>query len=114
MATTQEQVLEIQAKMDSQRLSVIEGPSHPPLLDVTFNDMLRERCEQHPHHVALSSHHQNLSITYAQLKRQSEDMAAGLYELGVRRGDRVGVLLGNRYEYGVVCWPMPVSYQARC
>ncbi|KAH8880516.1 acetyl-CoA synthetase-like protein [Thozetella sp. PMI_491] len=85
-----------------QRLSIISGPASPPLLDWTFNDLLRNQCEQNPDNVAVVSQHQDESITYRELDRRSEQLAAGLHGLGVRRGDRVGVLLGNRSEYAVI------------
>ncbi|CAK7199702.1 hypothetical protein SEUCBS139899_002385 [Sporothrix eucalyptigena] len=86
-----------------QRLSVIRGPSEPALLRCTFNDILRERVRQQPDNVAVASQHQgNARLTYAELQQQSNQLAIALYELGVRRGDRVAVLLGNRYEYTVI------------
>lgn len=86
----------------AQRLSIISGPAEPALLDCTFNDVLHARCKHHPQNVAVVSLHQNKAMTYADLQQQSDLLASGLYELGVRQGDRVGVLLGNRYEYVIV------------
>src|SRR5262245_29017815 len=85
-----------------RRLSIISGPASPPLLDWTFNDLLRTQCEQNPDNVAVVSQHQDESLTYRELNRRSEQLAAGLHGLGIRRGDRVGVLLGNRSEYAIV------------
>ncbi|ORY01287.1 hypothetical protein BCR34DRAFT_606004 [Clohesyomyces aquaticus] len=88
--------------MDSEfnhRPSIISGPSSPPLLTWTFNDILRDRCRLHGDDLAVVSHHQNQEYTYAELNRRSSELAAGLHCLGVRKGDRVGVLLGNRSEY---------------
>jgi acyl-CoA synthetase (AMP-forming)/AMP-acid ligase II len=96
MATVQD------ASGPEQRLSIIRGPTIPTLLNWTFNDLLRERCKQNPTSVAISSQHQNESITYSELEARSKALAAGLYSLGVRRGDRVAVLLGNRLEYAIV------------
>ncbi len=38
-------------------------------------------------------------MTYGELDRQVERLAAGLHRLGLAAGDRVGVLLGNRPEF---------------
>jgi mevalonyl-CoA ligase len=87
---------------DEKRPSIISGPSEPALLNWTFNDLLNERLSQHANNVALISQHQDETITYAELHKRSEKLASALYGLGVRKDDRVGVLLGNRSEYAVV------------
>lgn len=84
------------------RLSVISGPADPALLDWTFNDLLREQLRRNATNVAIISQHQKEIITYAELDRRAGQLAAGLYALGIRKNDRVGVLLGNRSEYGIV------------
>ena len=50
------------------------------------------------------SRHQNDRATYASLDTRSNALARGLESLGVRKGERVGVMLGNSMEYAVVCW----------
>jgi long-subunit acyl-CoA synthetase (AMP-forming) len=82
-----------------QRLSVIRGPSDPPLLNLTFGELTRRQSRKHANEVALISQHQNEVITYSQLHRYSDDLAAGMIALGIKKGDRVAVLLGNRSEY---------------
>lgn len=92
-----------------QKLSIISGPTEPALLNWTFNDLLQQRLLQHPKHVAVRSKHQNSHLTYTELHQHAENLAARLYNLGIRNGDRVGVLLGNRLEYAIVsqylCFP---------
>jgi long-chain acyl-CoA synthetase len=80
-------------------LSFIAGPSSPSLLDWTLNDVLHQRCLDQANDIAVISQHQNEQYSYAQLQDRSTQLAAGLHALGVRKGDRVGVLLGNRAEY---------------
>jgi non-ribosomal peptide synthetase component F len=82
-----------------RRASIIWGPSEPPLLEWTFNDLLNERCRTHPNNIALSCPQQSLEYTYRQLQERARQVACALHTLGVRRGDRVGILLGNRAEY---------------
>jgi non-ribosomal peptide synthetase component E (peptide arylation enzyme) len=84
------------------RLSIISGPSQPALLDWTFNDLLRDRLLRHHDNVAIISQHQGETLTYAGLNQRAERLAAALYGLGVKKDDRVGVLLGNRVEYAIV------------
>ncbi|MBT4487555.1 MAG: AMP-binding protein, partial [Rhodospirillaceae bacterium] len=37
--------------------------------------------------------------TYAELQAQARSVAAGLWDLGIRPGDRVAILMGNRAEW---------------
>ncbi|KPI37994.1 putative acyl-CoA synthetase YngI [Cyphellophora attinorum] len=81
------------------RLSIIQGPTSPPLLEWTFNDLLDERCRRQPNHTALICPQQSTQLTYSELQTRSRRLAACLHGAGVGRGDRVGILLGNRAEY---------------
>jgi non-ribosomal peptide synthetase component E (peptide arylation enzyme) len=49
------------------------------------------------------SKHQNDRVSYASLDARSNTLARGLESVGVRKGDRVGVMLGNSIEYAAVC-----------
>lgn len=49
------------------------------------------------------SRHQQLRLTYDSLDRKSNALARGLINIGVRKGDRVAVSLGNNIEYAIVC-----------
>lgn len=51
---------------------------------------------------------QNDRATYSSLDARSNALARGLESVGVRIGDRVGVMLGNSMEHAVVC-PDPKS-----
>lgn len=48
------------------------------------------------------SRHQNDRATYASLDSRSNALARGLESVGVQKGERVGVMLGNSMEYAVV------------
>lgn len=82
-----------------ERLSIITGPKTPPVLDWTFNDVLNKRCATHAQHVALICPQQNLRYTFTELQQRTLQLAFGLHKLGVKAGDRVALLLGNRAEY---------------
>jgi non-ribosomal peptide synthetase component F len=82
-----------------RRLSIIHGPSLPPLRHLTWGNFLRQQCQERSDDIAVISQHQDQILTYAELHQQSDDLAAGLLEAGVERGDRIAVLLGNRSEY---------------
>jgi non-ribosomal peptide synthetase component E (peptide arylation enzyme) len=48
------------------------------------------------------SHHQRTILTYDALDRDSNRLARGLQRLGVKKGDRVAVSLGNNVEFATV------------
>jgi 2-furoate---CoA ligase len=45
-----------------------------------------------------------LRLTYGRLRERAARLAAGLGELGLRRGDRVAAVLDNRHETVELCW----------
>ena len=42
------------------------------------------------------------SITYSEIIEKSEQVSAGLASLGIKKGDKVAIISGNRYEWAVV------------
>lgn len=48
------------------------------------------------------SKHQQTRLTYEQLDLESNAVARGLQKLGVKKGDRVAVSLGNNIEFATV------------
>jgi len=61
--------------------------------------MLSQTARKHPRRVALVF--EGRKYTYRELDGMAEGFAAGLSGLGVRPGDRVGILLGNSPEFAV-------------
>ena len=48
------------------------------------------------------SRHQNVRLSYDSLDQKSTALARGLAKIGVQKGDRVAVSLGNNIEYATV------------
>ncbi len=71
----------------------------PPPAAGTLAGLLEERAASHPERPALSFGDETL--TYERLRRLSLDCAKGLRARGVRAGDKVGILMGNRLEWVV-------------
>ncbi len=63
---------------------------------------LDRAAEQHPRRPALVF--QNLKLNYAQLKKRAELLAANLTRLGVRKGDRVAIMLPNLPQTVISYW----------
>ena len=66
------------------------------MLPFTVFDLLRCAAARHPEKAALELGH--AAITYGELHRQSNALACRLLELGVKRGDRVGIHLPKSFE----------------
>jgi fatty-acyl-CoA synthase len=71
-------------------LSYARGPE-VPILEKTIHQVLDEVAGATPLHEAVVSRHQGIRLTYRQLQRESMRVARGLWSLGIRPGDRVGM-----------------------
>jgi mevalonyl-CoA ligase len=97
--------------MANGRLSIIEGPKSPSLVSITFAEAFDSSWSQHADNVAVIAHEQGVQHTYRELGERSVRLAASLYHLGVRSGDRVAVNLSNRVEYAEVCRSSLLSFR---
>jgi fatty-acyl-CoA synthase len=79
-------------------LSYSRGPNNP-LLDLTIGDLLHRTSERHPDRLAVASRHQSRRMTWAELSDAADRVARGLWALGIRRGDRVGLWSTNCIEW---------------
>lgn len=68
----------------------------------TLPDLLEEQAARAPDAVAVIS--AGREVTYSALARRARAVAAALRARGLRRGDRVGLLLNNRVEFLEVCF----------
>lgn len=80
-------------------LSHVRGPNEPPLQHITIPALLRQAVERHGSREALVFPDAGIRMTYAELAQQADELAAGLLELGVVKGDRVGIWSPNRCEW---------------
>src|SRR6266481_3475789 len=79
-------------------LSYARGPSQP-LLEKTIGQALDDAAQQNPAGEAIVSRHQGLRLSYRDLHEQVERTARGLWGLGIRPGDRVGMWASNCVEW---------------
>ena len=95
----------------------------PPLVypDVVFHEMLARTALRVPERPAI--YWRDITLTYRELYALSRSAAAALYDLGLRKGDTLCLLMTNRPEYGVawmaasmlglILSPMNPSYKER-
>jgi long-chain acyl-CoA synthetase len=67
----------------------------------TMTEAFRLTVEDHPDLVAVRTKDDEISLTWEQLRDRVDALAGGLAGLGVRRGDAVALMLGNRPEFHV-------------
>jgi long-subunit acyl-CoA synthetase (AMP-forming) len=68
----------------------------------TVTEALRRTASTHPEIVAVRSADDDVSLTWSELLARVDAAAGGLAKLGVRRGDTVAIMLGNRPEFHIV------------
>jgi fatty-acyl-CoA synthase len=80
-------------------LSHVRGRTDEPLSDATIHALLAATAARWPRRDAAVFVEQGVRLTWQQLADEVEAAAAGLWALGVRRGDRVGIWSPNRLEW---------------
>ncbi len=81
--------------------SYARGPARP-LLELTIGDLLHRTADRFPDRLAAASRHQDRRLTWAGLSGEVDRVARGLWALGIRRGDRVGLWSTNCIEWIVM------------
>ncbi len=69
------------------------------LLELTIGDLLHRTADRFPERLAVASCHQQKRLTWAELSTAADRVARGLWALGIRRGDRVGLWSTNCIEW---------------
>jgi long-subunit acyl-CoA synthetase (AMP-forming) len=67
----------------------------------TLAEAFRITAEDYADRVAVRTKDDEVSLTWGGLRERVDALAGGLYELGVRRGDTVALMLANRPEFHV-------------
>ena len=81
------------------RPSYEHGTSLTPLLGDPIGALLERTTAQFGEREAVVSRAQNVRLTYTELNDQVGLLARGLLDLGLRRGDRVGIWSPNNVEW---------------
>ncbi|KAI8961009.1 4-coumarate-CoA ligase [Daldinia sp. FL1419] len=89
-------------KFQRQRLSYLEGPVDPPLVDLTLGELLDLQCQHHGTRECIVTPWTGARWTYNELNQQSSQLARTLLSLGIGVGDRVGIMAGNCEQYAAV------------
>ena len=67
------------------------GTSAAPLINGTIGEALDKAAERWPDREAVVVRDQCIRLTFAELRREVDCLAAGLIALSLRPGDRIGI-----------------------
>ena len=87
------------ASQEQFQWSYTSATSDTPLLGLTIGDKFDQTAETYPDQPALIARQQNIRLSYRELQAQVNQCAKGLMQLGIRKGDRVGIWSPNRAEW---------------
>jgi len=79
--------------------SYVRGTADSPLSDLTIAALLAETAARFPDRLAVVFREQGVRWNWKEFANEIEAFAAGLQELGLRKGDRVGIWSPNRVEW---------------
>ncbi|MDD3354984.1 AMP-binding protein [Zoogloea sp.] len=79
--------------------SYVHGSSKQHLIGETIGRYFDKACRLHGHREALVVRHQNVRLTYAELRQKVDALACGLRRLGLAPGERVGIWSQNNLEW---------------
>ncbi|GCB80219.1 hypothetical protein scyTo_0017108, partial [Scyliorhinus torazame] len=103
--------------------SYIHGASDVPFTPKSIGQCLDDIVNKHPDKEALVFLQDGVRKTFAQLKQEVDQMAAGLLAIGLEKGDRLGMWAPNVYQWvliqlataqaGIIMATINPAYQAR-
>ncbi|KAL2848890.1 acetyl-CoA synthetase-like protein [Aspergillus pseudoustus] len=79
--------------------SLIHGPSQPALWHKTLSTVIDEQEARYGDRTAAIIPWQSVRLTYRDLAARSRIVANAVLGMGLTRGDHVGIMAGNCYEY---------------
>ena len=79
--------------------SYVSGARDEPLRFITLPQLLDKAVARHGPRDAAIFDAEGLRLSWHDLKRKADELAAGLLALGLRRGNRVGIWAPNRHEW---------------
>lgn len=79
--------------------SLVQGPSTPSLWRKTLAEIIKEQATKYAEREAVIVPWQSARLTYARLGERSALVSKALLDTGVKRGECVGIMAGNCYQY---------------
>ncbi len=81
--------------------SYVHGASGQPLIGETIGRFFDDACVRFGAREALVVRHQNVRLTYDELRAKVDALACGLMRLGLKPGERIGIWSQNNLEWAL-------------
>ncbi|XP_036985509.2 medium-chain acyl-CoA ligase ACSF2, mitochondrial isoform X2 [Artibeus jamaicensis] len=114
--------VEDRAALPRGGLSYVQGCTKSHLIDKTMGQCLAATAQRFPNQEALVVLHEDIRLTFAQLKEEVDKAASGLLSIGLCKGDRLGMWGPNSYSWvlmqlataqaGIILVSVNPAYQA--
>jgi fatty-acyl-CoA synthase len=85
--------------MAGLELSYVHGAGDQPLIGKTIGQFFDDACAKWATRSALVVRHQNVRLSYAELRETVDNLAAGFLTLDLNPGDRIGIWSPNNSEW---------------
>lgn len=85
-----------------EKLSYVKTSTEKPLSSSTIMDILDETVAAFKNETFVKSIHENKSITYKELIEEADKLALGLYKIGLKTGDKIGIIINNCIEMFII------------
>lgn len=83
----------------AKQMSFIRGDFSNRLCNLTIPQVFAQTVAAHGDREAAVFFPAGIRLTYRELNRMVDELATGLMSLGLSKGDRIGILAPNRYEW---------------
>ena len=83
----------------SYQWSYVSGTTEEPLTGLTLGQLIDASADKYGNREALISMHQKSRKTFLEVKKDAEQLGAGLINLGLQKGDRLGIWGPNSYQW---------------
>lgn len=83
----------------STEMSILHGPSSPPLVDLSLGALLDLQCRRYGSQECLVVPWTGARWTYHDLDQESKRLAKMLIDVGIQPGDRVAIMAGNCEQF---------------
>ena len=80
-------------------LSYVAGPQTPELWELTLPQLIQQQASRFGGRDCAVFPWQNVRLAYNDLASRSEQGAKSMLAFGLKHGDSIGIIGGNRYEY---------------
>ncbi|KAJ5683048.1 acetyl-CoA synthetase-like protein, partial [Penicillium macrosclerotiorum] len=80
-------------------LSIVHGPQEPALWSKRLGDLIEEQARNFGDRIAVVTPWQDKRLSFNDLAESSKTLANAMVCAGLRLGDCIAVMAGNRYEY---------------